>query len=418
MHITHITNGRIFFNGEFTEKEILVQDGKIAKIANSISSSTMSLASAEGEKIDARGLIVLPGLIDLHVHLREPGFEHKEDFNTGGKAAVAGGIVHMFDMPNNKVPATTAELLKKKIELAQNKNKRNKSTCKIGFYLGATTGNELEWKKLDKELDFVGLKIYMGQTTGDLIVGNEKALDAHFSLFDSKRPIVVHAEDQKTIEKEGRTQGAALAAVENATRLGKKYSKKLHIAHVSTGAEVELVGKIYPKTTVETCPHYLFINQKELDSLGYLGGVNPPVRDNKTRQELWAHLADIDCISTDHAPHTLEDKKNGAKGYPGLETSLALMLDAYSRKLIRLDDVPKMMSENPAKIIGLKQNGEIKEGMNADFTIVDLRKEWVVRGEELETKCKWSPFEGRKLRGKNVKTIIDGKLVFEDGAIV
>ncbi|MFA6531109.1 MAG: amidohydrolase family protein, partial [Candidatus Micrarchaeia archaeon] len=294
---------------------------------------------------------------------------------------------------------------------------RRKAKCKIGFYLGACAGNELEWKSLARVPEFAGLKIYMGQSTGSLLVDNDKTLEAHFSAFDPNRPIVVHAEDQKVMEQEGRTKEAALAAVKKACVLGKKYSKRLHIAHISSVEEVELAKKTYQKTTVETCPHYLFIDETQLAGLGFKSGVNPPVRNKTTRRELWKALVNgsVDCISTDHAPHTLEDKKNGAKGYPGLETSLALMLDAYNRKLIPLETIPKMMSENPAKIANLTENGEIRVGMNADLTIVNLKEEWVVRGEEFETKCKWSPFEGRKLKGRNKITVIDGKIAYELG---
>ncbi len=398
-----ITNGRVFINGEFSELDILIENRKITKIGKKL--------SADGEeKIDAHGLIVLPGLIDLHVHLREPGAEYKEDFNTGTRAAVAGGLTNIFDMPNNRIAITTAKLMKEKINLANKKAK-----CNVGFYLGAATGNENEWKLLADEKPFAGLKIYMGQTTGSLLIKNESELDSHFSNFDSDRPIIIHAEDQKMLETEGRTEGAALSAVETATKLGKKYEKKLHIAHASTGKEVELAKRTYKTCTVETCPHYLFLDEKDWERLGFRKAVNPPLRKPETRKELWGYLNFIDCISTDHAPHILEDKQSGACGYPGLETSLALMLDAYNRKMISIERIVQMMAENPAKIIGLTHNGRITEGANADVTIVDTRKEWTVKEEELETKCKWSPFNGKMLKGKAMKTIINGKLVYDEG---
>jgi dihydroorotase len=400
-----ITNGNVFFNGKFSKLDILIEDEKIIKVGNQI--------SADGEeRVDATELVVLPGLIDLHVHLREPGAEYKEDFNSGTMAAVAGGITNIFDMPNNRVAITTAKLMREKIALAE-----RKKHCKIGFYLGAATGNENEWKAIADEKRFSGLKVYMGQTTGSLLVRNDAELESHFSGFDANRPIVVHAEDQKMLESEGRTEGAALSAVGKACALGRKYGKKLHIAHASTGKEVELAKRTYANCTLETCPHYLFLDENDWAHLGYRKAVNPPLRKPETRKALWGYLDSIDCISTDHAPHTLEDKQSGASGYPGLETSLALMLDAYNRKLITMERIVQMMSENPARIIGLDRNGKIAEGAVADITIIDPKKEWVVKEEELETKCKWSPFNGKILKGKAVKTIVDGKIVFEDDAI-
>jgi dihydroorotase len=395
-----ILHGKVWYNNQFTTKDLLVTDGKIAKIANSISPEEDS----EGNEsdIDARGLLVLPGLIDLHVHLREPGFDYKEDFFTGTRAAVAGGITHVFDMPNNKIPVTTAKLLREKIELA-----KKKAVCNVSFYVGASKGNEKEWKKIANEERFAGLKIYMGKTTGDLLVDSDALLEPQFAEFDPKRYIVVHAEDE-------RKGGMSLESIERAGKLAKKYGKQLHIAHITTKEEIRMAKK-YPKTTVETGPHYLFIDEPQLTKLGELKGVNPPVRGNAERVELMRQVVEgkVDCISTDHAPHTLEDKKNGAKGYPGLETSLALMVDASNRRLMPIELVPKMMAENPARIANLAGSGIIVPKLTANLTIVDPKREWTVKGEELETKCKWSPFEGRKLKGKAVKTIIEGETVYE-----
>ncbi len=198
---------------------------------------------------------------------------------------------------------------------------------------------------------------------------------------------------------------------------GKKYGKKLHIAHASTGKEIELARRTYPACSIETCPHYLFLDEKDGEKLGFKRAVNPPLRKPETRKELWNYLNSVDCISTDHAPHIIEDKQSGACGYPGLETSVALMLDAHHRKLITVERIVQMMAENPAKVIGLTRNGTISEGMNADITIIDTRREWTVNEEELETKCKWSPFNGKTLKGKAVKTIVGGKLTYDDGEI-
>ncbi|MEK6978708.1 MAG: dihydroorotase family protein [Candidatus Micrarchaeota archaeon] len=407
-----ITNCRTYIDGKISEKEILILDGKIARIAGRIPENE---AGGE-EKINAGGLMVIPGLIDVHVHLREPGSEYKEDFVTGTKAALAGGITTVIDMPNNKVPTTTLRRLREKEELAQ-----KKALCDVRFYMGATNDNFAEIKKANP----IAVKVYMGKTTGDLLVTEDEIMERHFSNFDRKKPITVHAEDQKYMEAHSgkRTEEAAEIAVKRAVTLAEKTKRKLHIAHASTSQEIEIAKekaggqKLRADVSVETAPHYLFLSQKDADKLKQLGTVNPPLRSEETRKALWKKLNNIDCIATDHAPHTLEDKGDGARGFPGLETSLALMLDAYNKRMLELDWIISRMTENPAEIFGLTNLGRIAVGFSANLTFVDLKKEWTVNGEELETKCKWSPFEGKKLRGKAVKTVFGGRTVYEDNEI-
>ena len=228
-------------------------------------------------------------------------------------------------------------------------------------------------------------------------INDENIIKKHFENFDKNKPIVIHAEGQQLIEK--------IAA------LAKKTKRKIHLAHATTAKEIETIKAI--GASVEVTPHHLFLSKKHEEKLGKLAPVKPPLRDETSRKSLWQNLDKIDCIATDHAPHSLEDKENGAYGYPGLETSLALMLDAYNKRLLTLSWIVERMATNPAKIFGLNC-GEIATGKKADLIIVDVKGEWRVNGEELETKCKWSPFDGQMLKGR-VKTVIrNGKVVYEN----
>ncbi|MEM4336056.1 MAG: dihydroorotase family protein [Candidatus Anstonellales archaeon] len=393
-----VKNARFFYDGKIVvEKDILV-DKKIKKIG---------IFDGKGEeKFDAKGMFVFPGLVDAHVHLREPGAEHKENFESGGRAAIAGGITTIIDMPNNPKPTITIPRVKEKIKLAKS------SLARVYFHFGATKNNFAEVKKAERIEGVRGLKIYMGKTTGDLLVDDEQNIIKHLKNF--KKTIVFHAEDEETInamEKEKMKRWpAGIVGIAKACALGKIANAKIHIAHATSYEEV-MLAKMFG-ASVETAPHYLFLDESATEKWG---GVNPPLREREVVEKLWRIISKIDCISTDHAPHTKKEKTEGAKGYPGLETSLALMLTAYSKGLITLDEIEEKMAENPARIFGLNGIGRIKEGFVGDLTIVDLNKEWVVKGEELNTKCKWSPFEGMKLRGKVKAVIKEGRLIYEDG---
>ena len=381
-----IKNGNVFFNNALAKKDIVVEDGLIKKIA--------SIETSEEEKqdniIDAKNMLILPGLIDVHVHFREPGDTYKEDFKTGSRAAIAGGITTAIDMPNNKLPTITVQRLKEKQELAK------KAICDVLFHFGATENNFGDVAKANP----LSLKMYLSETTGDLLLKDETAIIKHFRNFDRK--IVVHAEGQKLIDRV-----ASLVK-----------SSKLHLAHATTKKEIETVKTAASGASVEVTPHHLFLSKKHEEKLGKLAPVKPPLRDEADRKSIWQSLRSIDCIAADHAPHTIEDKESGAYGYPGLETSLSLMLDAFNKKLLPFEAIVQKMAINPARIFGLIDRGEISIGKKADLILVDTKKEWTVNGEELETKCKWSPFDGWRLKGKVIKVIRNGKLIYDDGEFI
>lgn len=387
-----VKNAKFFLDGKITEKDILIEGERIK-----------SLGHFPGSGLDASGFLVLPGLTDAHVHLRDPGATQKEDFHSGTRAAIAGGITTVLDMPNNNPPTTTLERLEEKRIIAS-----KKAVCDYGFHFGAGTNNFEEVKRAKPG----SLKIYMGETTGDLFLPDEKLIFLHFQNFPKEKPIVVHAEDQTIIDTEGRTPLAAQVAVAKATMLAEKAGRTICIAHASTAREVELAKK-WKKSFVEACPHYLFLNEEKIAHLGNFARVNPPVRSEQERRKMWGALDKIDYVSTDHAPHLPEEKEKSAAGFPGLETSLALMLDAYIKKQIGMDWILSRMCENPARIFNIKGKGKIAPGFQADLVFVDLKKEWKVRAENMQSKCGWTPYEGMVLKGRVEKVIFRGELVFD-----
>lgn len=389
-----IKGGTAFIGGSFVVKDILLEDGTIARTGANLNGD---------ESIDASGLLVLPGLLDPHVHLREPGDTYKEDFKTGGRAAIAGGFTTVIDMPNNSVPTTTAERLKEKQKLA-----REKAACDVLFHFGGTDTNFSEVKKANPQ----SMKLYLGKTTGELMLKNPGSLEKHFSGFARDRPIVLHASDDDGDEEKNLERTCANIA--NCVSLASKTGRRIHLAHASTEKEVLLARKC-PACTVEVAPHHLFLSSKALEKLGPYGKVYPPLRSEQKRLALWHVLESVDCIASDHAPHTLEDKEEGAAGFPGLETSLALMLDACSKGLLDREWVALRMTENVARAFNLKNRGKLETGYCGDVTIVDYRKAWKVDGSELETKCRWSPFDGMELKGRVCTVVKNGKIVYEEG---
>ncbi len=409
-----LSNCNIFTHKGKINGDILVsENGKIEKIGNNLKADKV---------VDLHGKAVLPGLIDPHVHLRDPGQTHKEDFYTGTSAAVAGGVTAILDMPNNSQPTVSQQRINEKRKIAQ-----AKAVCDYGLFIGATNGNAKE----AEQSAAVALKLYMGATTGDLLVESQEALASHFSTF--KRTIVVHAEDNNCMKRAAanvphvpenhnklRPPQCAELCLAKAISLAEKHGAKLHVAHMSTQAEVELVRQAKQRglrVSCEVTPHHLFLIGEKTREIGNYAKVNPPLRSKSDQQALWNNLQVIDCIATDHAPHTQGEKEkpydDAPSGLPGLETTLPLLLDAFSKGLIAMEEIIRLTSFGPASIFGLKSKGQIAPGFDADLVVVDLNQDIVVRGEDLQTKCKWSPFEGMKLKGTVVQTFLRGKEVFD-----
>lgn len=346
-------------------------------------------------KIKDVKLVKIPGIIDAHVHLRDPGATHKEDFYTGTCAALAGGIAAVIDMPNNPIPTISLKALDQKERLA-----KEKCVCDYGFYYGASLAN-YDTNRIASKKSF-GLKIYMDHTTGSLLVEDLKILMEHFKTWSSYKPILVHAEDV-TLAK---AIGLAIA-----------YKKWLHICHVSQECELDLIRsakKSGAKVTCEVTPHHLFLTQEDQKSLGAFAKMRPPLRLKRDQIALWKAINSglIDYIATDHAPHTIKEKEsnNPPNGVPGLETLLPLMLTAVSQGKLSFEKLTELTSLNPAKLLGIT--------LRNSWTEVDLNKAWTIKNKNLRTKCGWSLFDGWKVKGKVVRVFIRGTKVFEDGNIL
>ncbi|MDP3765195.1 MAG: amidohydrolase family protein [Nanoarchaeota archaeon] len=384
-----IKNCRIIIKEKVFVKNILIKNGKISKITNK--------ESKADKAIDAKSNFVLPGLIDCHVHFREPGLTHKEDFLTGSMAAAKGGVTTILDMPNTIPPTTTLAALDEKRKLA------SKSIVNYGFHFGATSDNMSDIKKAK---NIAAVKLYMDYTTGDLKMDD---LELISDVLKASKIIIAHAE-------EGNVKDLMDIMVKN------KIKSHLHVAHVSSEKELSYAkSKKLKNVTVEVTPHHLFMNQNDIQTLGAFAEMKPRLKTEDDQKALWAGIknGDVDIIASDHAPHSKEEKEqaNYPFGVPGVETMLPLLLDAFNRNMITLPKIMQLCCENPAKIFKIKNKGILKEGYDADLVIVDLDKRQAVRNEDLLTKCKWSPYEGKILKGWPVATIVNGNIVCDDGEI-
>jgi dihydroorotase len=415
-------NINIIFPDEIKQGDVFIKDGKIAAIGASLSEKAELV-------IKDHGLTLMPGVIDTHVHFREPGMEEKETIASGSKAAAAGGVTTFFDMPNTKPSATTAVLVEAKKRIAA-----ESSFVNYNFFIGATSDN------LD-EINFVqnipGVKVFMGSSTGGMLVSKQEALEQLFA--NSNKLIAIHAEDeeiiQQNLEKYAgssqfsdhmmiRSSEAAIKATMQAVELAKKYNKKLHICHLTTLEEIQYLEKA--KTTglisAEVTPqHLLCMGIEAYAAYGGLIQINPPIRESYDAEELKRGLMSgiVDSIATDHAPHLLTEKLKpfGAcpSGMPGVENALRLMLDQVNRGFGSLPQVAKWMAQNPAQIFNVMNKGEIKVGYDADLVLVDMNAKHTIENNKQYTKCKWSIFDGVELQGNPIATFVNGQMVFREG---
>lgn len=354
-------------------------------------------------------IVKLPGLIDTHVHLREPGATQKEDFETGTKAAIAGGYTLVLDMPNNPNPTVSEAALNEKTALAT-----NRIYCDLGFHLGVGShlkGGKLNIDEFEELKDKVfGLKVYMNHTTGPLLVEDKEELDLIFSRWPKDKPLMVHAEEE-TLAK--------------AIILAKKHGNKLHVCHVARKIELELIKQAKSEglpITCEVAMHHLYLTHADEERLGHYAMMRPPLASQEDQDFLWQNLDSVDIIASDHAPHTKEEKEGEkvVNGVPGLETSLPLLLQAVSDGRITINDIQRMCHDRPKEIFNIPelQNSNLG-GLSFDtYVEVDLDEEWTISNDALFTKCGWTPFEGLRVKGKVKKVVLRGQTVFEDGEIV
>lgn len=421
--VLYIRRARILNpEGEFMLGDVKTGGGKILEVGPELA------AAGESETdIDGEGLTLLPGVIDPQVHFREPGLEYKEDLSTASRACARGGVTSFLEMPNTKPLTNTQEALTDKLERAS-----RKSLVNYGFFIGATPENRMD---LIEANPTPGIKIFMGSMRGPLLVDREEIIEPIFARGD--RLIAVHAENQARIEQRrqefaGRTdvavhsqiqdEQAALEATQLALKLSKKYRRRLHILHLSTGIEAELLREDKPEwVTAEVTPQHLLLNIAAYETIGAKAQMNPPLRSPENNEILWKALLDgvIDFIATDHAPHTLEEKAktypDTPSGMPGVETSLPLMLTQAKAGRCTVQQVANWMSTAVAKGYQIPNKGAIAPGYDADLILVDLENYRPVLASELQTKCGWSPFEGWNLTGWPAVTIVGGQIAYDRG---
>ncbi|MGM5469384.1 dihydroorotase [Flavobacteriaceae bacterium LMO-SS05] len=429
-----IKNAKIVNEGEIFEGDIFIEGEYIKEISNSI-----SIKSADQFVIDVEGNYVFPGVIDDQVHFREPGLTHKATIETESKAAIAGGITSFIEMPNTIPQATTIEKLEKKFEIAANSSYANYS-----FMFGGTNDNLDEILKVDPK-SVAGLKLFLGSSTGNMLVDNPEVLEKIFS--STKLIISVHCEDEATIKsnleqhikKFGddipiqyhpiiRSEEACYISSSKAIELAKKTGARLHVFHISTAKETKLFSNKLPlkdkKITSEVCIHHLWFSDEDYENKGTLIKWNPAVKTAKDRDELWKALLDnrIDVIATDHAPHTLEEKKRvytqAPSGGPMVQHALMAMFEAHHKGKISLEKIAEKMCHNPAILFQIEKRGFIRKGYFADLVIVNPNNPWSVNKDNILYKCGWSPFDGTTFKSRITHTFVNGSLVYNNFKIM
>jgi dihydroorotase len=404
--------------------DIGVKDGRIAEIG--------SIAEGmAGETIDARGLHLLPGVIDTQVHFREPGLEHKEDLETGSRSAVLGGVTAVFEMPNTRPPTTSADALAAKVAAAT-----DRMYCDFAFFVGATTGNIDQLGELELLPGAAGVKVFMGSSTGDLLVDDEESLARVLATI--RRRASFHSEsearlrERAKLQREGdssshsewRDAEAALASTELLLRLAREAGKRVHVLHVSTGEEMALLALHKDIASVEVTPQHLTLATPDAyDVLGTKAQMNPPLRDRYHRERLWWGVAKgvVDVLGSDHAPHTLEEKAKDypatPSGMPGVQTLVPIMLDHVNAGRLSLARLVDLTSAGPQRLFGIAGKGRIAVGYDADLTVVDLKAERVIEDGWIGSKCGWTPFAGRRVQGWPVGTLVRGRLAMWQGEL-
>ncbi|QDV70983.1 Dihydroorotase [Rosistilla carotiformis] len=415
---TLIKNATVVFPDQIGKASVLIDDGRIVV--------DPSPATVADETIDASGLHLLPGAIDDQVHFRQPGLEHKEDLAHASRACAAGGVTTFLEMPNTNPTTTTRQRLREKNALGA-----THSAVNYGFYMGATTSNLDELKPSG---DTPGIKIFIGSSTGNMLVDEQAVLEQIFA--ETEMPICAHCEDETTVRANAeryagsdditnhsriRSPEAAYIATRRAVDLSVRHQHRFHVLHVSTAAELELITPARPYVTAEVCPHHLFFNVDDYARLRSLIQMNPSIKSADDNRQLWQALLDgaIQVIATDHAPHTLAEKQQpypkSPSGLPAVENSLPLLLNQVAQGKCDLQQVVHWMCDAPARVWGIVGKGRIADGYDADLVLVDLEQQKTIRNEEQQTKCRWSPWDGETLTGWPVTTWVGGRRVFDRG---
>ncbi len=420
-----LTGGTIVNQDGIGLGDVAIANGKIAAIGD-----VSGFIPARVQ--DVKGLHILPGVVDSQVHFREPGLEHKEDLESGSLSAVMGGVTAVFEMPNTKPPTTTEALLRDKLARAQ-----GRMHCDYAFYVGATPDNADELGELERLPGTSGVKMFMGSSTGNLLV--EKDEDVARVLASGRRRIAVHSEDETRMrERQAIAAGGdvhdhpnwrdaitAVTATNRLLKLAREAGRRIHVLHVTTAEEIEILSANKDIATFEVTPQHLTIAAPDCyDAHGTLAQMNPPIRDAEHRAALWRGIQAgiVDVIGSDHAPHTREEKANAypasPSGMPGVQTLVPLLLDHVAQGHLTLQRFVDLTSHGPNRVFGMAAKGRLAVGYDADLTLVDLAATRTIDASWLKSRCGWSPFEGQKVTGWPIGTIIRGQVVMWDGGLV
>ena len=412
----HIVSGT-----EIRHGDVLVEDGIIVRV-------DVSIDVPGAEEVPVEGKHLLPGVIDGHVHFREPGLVHKENISTGSAAAVRGGVTSFLEMPNTKPATTDQTRVDEKLEIAARTSYAN-----YGFFVGATDDNLEQLKSAQR---VAGIKVFMGSSTGNMLVDDQTVLERIFA--ETRLPIAVHAEEEQAVQRNFeqlrgrtdaaahslvRTPAAAASSVARASDLAVRHEHRLHVLHMSTRVELDALRR-HRCVSGEICYPHLFLDAGAYERLDCFAKINPPLRDPAEREAMWTALREgaFACVSSDHAPHLVAEKESGypaaPSGMPSVENGLSLMLDAHNRGLVELTDVARLLCEGPAEIWGMTGKGRIKEGYDADCVVFDLNVERTIRNSDQWTRAGWSAWDGVTVKGLPVLTMVMGVIVVNDDELV
>lgn len=427
-----MVNAKAYMRNAVTECSIAIDEGKIFKIGKEVSMPKSDV------RFDLKNLLVLPGLIDVHVHLRDEGKAFKEDFFTGTASASAGGFASVVDMPNNEPVTMSAATLKNRMRIAE-----RRILVDVGFR-SEFPRNLGEIEGIVKEGAF-GFKLFMSDQVGGVDVDDDKALLEAFRIVGKfGLSTAVHAEDMTTLKKaedqfkhdrkndlsaflKAHSPDVELKAAKRILSVAKQTAMHLHFCHVSTREALDTIveAKSEMRLSCEATPHNLLLSSDDLKRIGTLGLTMPPIRDRAQVASLWDGIERgwIDIVASDHAPHTLKEKEDGSVwdvkvGVPGLETTLPLLLTEVKRGRLSIGDIVRLLSEKPSQIFNMKGKGQLREENHADLTVVDLRRKFKIDASKFKSKAKFSPFDGREVEGRPVKTFVRGQLVMDEGEIV
>ncbi|MDD6506070.1 MAG: dihydroorotase [Prevotellaceae bacterium] len=425
-----IHGGNVVNEGEIFKGAVLIEDGQIAHIEK----GTAAPRGIYDKEVDATGCFVLPGVIDEHVHFREPGLTAKADMESESRAAAFGGVTTFFDMPNTVPQTTQLEVLEQKFQLA-----RQKSHVNYSFFLGATAGNVALFQQVDHHR-IPGFKLFMGASTGNMLVDRTEALQAIFAeAARLHMPVMTHCEDSHIISRNMaackatygddpaviyhpaiRSEEACVSSTACAVALAKEYGTQLHVSHLSTAAELQFFG-CYEHITAEAVVAHLLFTDADYESLGTRIKCNPAVKTAVDRAALRTSLTDgrIYTVATDHAPHLLADKQGGcakaASGMPMLQFSLPAMLELVDEGVLSLPQLVTLMAHHPATLFGVRKRGFLREGYQADVVVVQPNSQWQVTKECIQSKCGWSPLEGHTFAWRIRHTFCNGQHIYNDG---